>query len=305
MLKQVLRRLAQLRARNEGALTRMVKDPGFELYARRLGHQNRKAFLADKARGNSAVVDQLAPFKAPAIPKIIWMFWQQGEAEAPFVVRRCIDSWRRHNPGWEVRVLDGTNVADYADMSDFPYHLGLPGRFEANLLRLRLLQRHGGVWADATVYCHRPLDAWLTLHSITGFFAFRHPGPGRWIESWFLAAEQDHILTRIWEQAYGRYLRRLVGRPGVYFVFFYTFQWQLKRNPKAHAAWLRGPSLPAQPTFFMMEALRGILPVTRLAEIVRCGTPVSKLTWKEGIEEAEFDALCTELEAQLAAGPDA
>ena len=193
--------LRKLRVRSRGALGRFARNPGFEAYATFLGTRNRRQFQHDKNRGAAAVQEQLAPFASTNMPKIIWMFWQQGEDQAPFVVRRCIDSWRRHNPDWELRVLDDTTLPDYVDMSDFPHHLGLAARFNANLLRLRLLSRYGGVWADATVYCHRPLTEWYRLQMVSGFFAFRHPGPGRWIESWFLMSEQDHILPRAWEES--------------------------------------------------------------------------------------------------------
>lgn len=270
------------------------KNPAFEFYARAQSRQDRAAFLADRDEGDKAVQHNFAPFGGSEVPKVIWMYWHQGESEAPFVVRRCIDSWRRHNPGWEVRVLDGDTVASHADMSDVSEALTF--RFFADLLRVRLLKTHGGVWADATVYCHRPLQDWLPLQTVTGFFAFRHPGPARWIASWFLAAAPGHILPTVWEAEFAPYQRRLSHVPDMYFVFFYLLQWRLKRDPMAMAAWTRAPSLPAQPSFFMMEVLRGTLPKVRLQEVMAAGLPVSKLTWKEIVDEESLDAFIAGLD---------
>jgi hypothetical protein len=268
----------------------------FELYARGQNNLDRSGYLADQAVGAAAVERAFAPFGAAEMPKVIWMYWHQGGADAPFVVRRCIDSWRRHNPGWEVRVLDAQSVTTYANMSDVPDALTF--RFFADLLRVRLLKTHGGVWADATVYCHRPLHDWLPLQAISGFFAFRHPGPGRWISSWFLASVPSHIIPDVWEADFAPYQKRLWYVPDMYFIFFYMLQWRLKRDPDARAAWTRAGSLPAQPSFFMMEALRGTIPEARLHAVADAGLPVSKLTWKEIVDTDAFDAFITRLESR-------
>lgn len=270
------------------------KNPGYELTARRFGRADRKAFMADRKAGAVAVERNFAPFGQSDIPKVVWMYWHQGEQDAPFIVRRCIESWRRCNPGWDIRVLDAQSVHQYADISDVPDVL--PFRFSANLLRVRLLKDHGGIWADATVYCHRPLDDWVNLMTTTGFFALRHPGAGRWISSWFLISAPGHVLPAAWEAVYGPYVQKLRSVPDMYFVFFYLFQWRLKHDPEAMAAWTRAPSLPAQPSLMMMQVLRGHLPELRLREVVHSGTPVSKLTWKENLDETAFDALCGRLE---------
>ena len=44
------------------------------------------------------------------LPRRVWMYWQQGEAAAPDLVRECIASWRSQNPGWEIVVLDGDSA---------------------------------------------------------------------------------------------------------------------------------------------------------------------------------------------------
>lgn len=36
------------------------------------------------------------------IPKKIWFLWYQGLSEAPLVVKKCYESWKKYNPDWEV-----------------------------------------------------------------------------------------------------------------------------------------------------------------------------------------------------------
>lgn len=133
------------------------------------------------------------------LPRKIWFLWMQGLPAAPRVVRDCHESWVAANPGWEVMVLDKTNIGDHIQ-TDF--ELGqlkqLPLNQKADLIRLDLLAQYGGVWADATCYCMRPLDDWLGEAMASGFFAFRRPGPDRLISSWFLAARPAHVLITRW-----------------------------------------------------------------------------------------------------------
>lgn len=292
--RKLLARLRRARVYARWLWHEVPRNPGYELYARREGTRNYSAFMAARNAGPDTIQARMAPFGASAIPRIIWIYWRQSEAQAPFLVQRCIESWRQRNPGWDVRVLDEELAKTHVDLADIPQVL--PTRFFANLLRIRLLTRYGGVWTDATVYCHRPLDDWAPLASITGFFAFRYPSPGSWFDTWFLIAERDHLLLREWEAAYTRYIRQLTHKPDMYFVFSYVFQWQLKRNPEAMAAWLRAGSLPAQPAFFMMEVLKDRLDVARLHAVLAQGFPVSKLNWRAEIDEAGFGAFCDRLE---------
>lgn len=263
------------------------KAPGLEFYALRQDHLNRKTLQQirlDRVGGRDVFLE---PYYPQQIPKIIWMYWGQGADAVPYIVRRCIESWQQHNPGWELRILDDISFADRVDMSDFPDFL--PRRLFANLLRTRLLKKYGGIWADATVYCHRPLDDWLPLVAMTGYFTLDRPGPDRALSSWFIASVPEHEAMCAWEEAYGAYLRSLTRMHRKYFMFFYSFQWRLKRDPAAMSAFLRKGGLQAPPTFLLMSSLQGYTPVSVVHQAVACGLPFSKLSWKESIPDKNID----------------
>src|SRR5262245_44082221 len=108
------------------------------------------------------------------IPKRIWFLWLQGIAQAPPLVRACLESWRRWNPDWQIEVLDQSNLDTF-----LPASAQLGGRSEriqaaalSDLIRVNILNRHGGVWTDATCLCRKPLDVWLPQLAQAGFFAF-------------------------------------------------------------------------------------------------------------------------------------
>jgi hypothetical protein len=142
------------------------------------------------------------------IPRRIWFHWMQGLDAMPPVVRHCLHSWRGRNKDWEVIVLDERNVWDYVDRQDLsvPQLLGSSPQVYANAIRLMLLARHGGVWADATTWCSVPLTHWML--ALPGmFFAFSDPAPDRMLSNWFLAALPGSYLPARWAMAYAEIFR--------------------------------------------------------------------------------------------------
>jgi len=108
------------------------------------------------------------------------------------------------NKDWDVRVLDESAAAAYLDHAAVPASrlAVLPPEKRANILRMRLLTEEGGVWADATMFCLRPLDAWLPACMEADFFCFRDPGADRLVANWFLASNRGGRLAVLWRDAH-------------------------------------------------------------------------------------------------------
>jgi hypothetical protein len=220
----------------------------------------------------------MAPYRAQDIPRTVWMFWAQGEADLPPVVATCLARWRLLNPGWDVRVLDRATADGLVDMRDVPK--SFPLRIYADSLRLRLLERFGGVWADATVYPHRPLADWLGFLAASGFFLFTDDGPGREVSSWFIAARPGHPLATAWNRAFSRHLSRTDGPHEAYFHLYYVMQYALKHDFALKAHWAVMPRVPAPPCFFLRSCLEGLTPASAARDAIRSGLPISKMDWR-------------------------
>ncbi len=131
-------------------------------------------------------------------PRTIWMLWHQGWENAPELVQRCRRSWEYHNPGWTIHALDAENLADYVDLSELSLPLDKGNlAWLSDLVRINLLRTHGGVWADATTFCNRPLNEWLYDHLGSGFFSFERGGGAI---GWFMAAAPGNPLVDIWRR---------------------------------------------------------------------------------------------------------
>ena len=253
---------------------------------------------------------------AMPLPKRIWMLWFQGAEGMPWLVRRCYESWIECNPSWEIMLLSEANLNQYVDL-DYSNLSYLGKAALADLIRLELLAKYGGVWVDATCLCMRPLENWLPGYFQSGFFAFDRPGRDRPLASWFIAASPRNPLVVNWFSELrtylasvkfrnrehplawaalhiilGRYERtallwfsRFVHR-GIkiypYFSLHYKFLEILKRDADCSAIWAATPRLSAGLADFGLRRIAPLRPISDqiIREINQECAPMYKLTWK-------------------------
>jgi hypothetical protein len=230
------------------------------------------------------------PHPGPTVPRRLWMMWDQGEAAAPPLVRAAVESWRELNPSWDVTVLDADCVTDWVEMPRLPQWVTRTAK--TNIVRLRLLGRYGGAWADATAICLRPLDDWVDRAAETGRFAFARPQPARHLASWFLAARPGDPVFETWRRWCEAYVTAPL-RPSAYHWMHYTFEWLLREDPLFAAAWAEVPRLSARGPHVLQRVLDGHLAeADRPTPAEAARLPMVKMSWKKGYTpEAVADSL--------------
>jgi hypothetical protein len=96
------------------------------------------------------------PFTSQEIPKNIWTYWDSEEL--PDFVSKCIDKWRRLHPDWSITVLNPANLKEYLPETDiFKLKFADTKPRQSDFVRLNILPKFGGVWADASVI---PTRSW-------------------------------------------------------------------------------------------------------------------------------------------------
>jgi len=219
-----------------------------------------------------------------SLPKIVWMLWLQGWETAPAVVQACKASWLRHNPDWAVRALDRTTLSAALPLDVIAdiFSTTKPQEALSDQIRLELLRGHGGVWADATTLCARPLDEWLSCGLPSGFFAFERPGGDRMIASWFLASARGSYITHAWADRVRAYWRGRSERDD-YFWLHHLFAALYHDDARFKSDWDTAPKSPAaHPFHFSPEDARlyGEPTAQHLAGLANPPAPVFKLTHK-------------------------
>lgn len=154
--------------------------------------------------------DSIVAERFSSVPPVIWMFWEQGLADAPRVVKLCHESWVVMNPRFVVRILSAESSEFTALASEYSQWDQMPVQKRANILRLRLLSEHGGVWVDSTLFCRQGIDEWLPSTESNGIALVRnYPSrKDRLIDNFFIASIAGHPIITMWLEVTERFFHR-------------------------------------------------------------------------------------------------
>jgi mannosyltransferase OCH1-like enzyme len=121
------------------------------------------------------------------IPRTIHQIWL-GPDPVPEEHGPWIESWKRHHPLWEHRMWTEDNLPDDPIRREVLDRLRIPVE-RADILRLEVLYRYGGVYVDTDLECLRPLDGVLAGESFVGV----QLKPQR-VTNTFIAASAGHVV---------------------------------------------------------------------------------------------------------------
>lgn len=106
--------------------------------------------------------------KKQVIPKKIHYLWF-GENPLPESVEKCIESWKKNCPDYEIIRWDETNY----DYKKHPYmyeaYKAKKWSFVSDYARLDILYQEGGIYLDTDVELIKPLDDLLQYEAYMGF----------------------------------------------------------------------------------------------------------------------------------------
>lgn len=150
---------------------------------------------------------QLASKQIEVPGKTIWLLWYQGWKDAPYAVRAVAKSWKFHNPTWNVVHLSKHNIRSYLHVEYLDDgHVSVQAK--SDIIRLHLLAKYGGVWADSTMLCFTSLDTWIyKALEPQGLWAYsygdEHNGKG--IGVWLMIAVKHTLLLETWRDLCDEY----------------------------------------------------------------------------------------------------
>ena len=98
------------------------------------------------------------------IPRILHQIWL---GEKPFPYEQERSTWLRRHPDWEHRLWTEAEVPGDLELVEAANLLRQPAE-RADILRLELLHRLGGVYADADMEALKPIDPLLDVPAFLG-----------------------------------------------------------------------------------------------------------------------------------------
>lgn len=215
------------------------------------------------------------------IPKIIWIFWEQGWENAPDICKICLSSWKKYNSDWKIIALSKQNISQYIDMSMYVERFWErePIQSRSDLIRTNLLNKFGGVWTDATLFCTKPLKMWLfdTIKS-SHFFAFANPTKDKMISNWFLVSSKNSYIMSTWCNKFNTYWKTNKQRTDNYFMHVMLFRTLYENDSYFKKLWDNVPKKSASGPHKLKVKDRYTKPNDEIKEhIIGVKSPIYKL----------------------------
>ena len=136
------------------------------------------------------------------LPKVIWIYWH--DSDVPDLVCQCIDKVKKLNPEFIVNIIYNKDINKYIPNLNF-HRQDLTFQLKADIIRLELLYRYGGIWLDASMVFFESF-LWVTKlaeknkYDLIGFYRarltnnFERPI----IENWMLCSPPQNTFIKKW-----------------------------------------------------------------------------------------------------------
>lgn len=141
----------------------------------------------------------------------IYVFWYQGIDGAPELVKKCIESVKKHFKR-EVIIITKDNYKEYTDIDDSIIEKLNNGKitytFFSDILRFNLLKNHGGLWLDATIFVSDDYEVNNEFFTIKNEMdSNKYVSKGRWT-SYAIGGNKNNLLFHFMNDFFKEYLSK-------------------------------------------------------------------------------------------------
>ncbi len=134
------------------------------------------------------------------IPRKIHYIWLGGTPKPPIVLR-CLESWKRFCPGWELIEWGDDAMRSITNRYALEAYAHRKWAFVADYLRLKVLNDHGGFYLDTDLELFKPIDEFCANDFTTGFI---DRPPNVFLNMCFIGAARGSRLIAEMLDEYGR-----------------------------------------------------------------------------------------------------
>ena len=136
----------------------------------------------------------------------IFYGWLQGEENLPVLARCCYNSLKENAGPYKVTFIDEKNYSDYVDIPQYILEKFKAGKMKpahfADVIRINLLERYGGLWLDSTILVTEPLEDYKKLLRLPFF-----------TQKFIHEKSNDNVITKSFGaySSYGRWATFIQG----------------------------------------------------------------------------------------------
>ena len=232
------------------------------------------------------------------IPKQLWVLWWQGKDNLPPIVKECVKRMASLE-NYNLTILDKENISSYIDLSDVLPLLEsgeLKIQFMSDIIRMRILRKHGGFWIDTTMLIMDEsfLDSIVEKYSfysirLKDFEEWWNVSAARW-SAYFWATSKDNPFFSYMDDAFTYFAlkhKTIID----YFQIDFTV-----RLGYENIAWIRKliDSFPyyENDMFYLDKVSSKVLTEKKRALID--SAPMYKLNWRRKLKTLEGKTTCYE-----------
>lgn len=224
----------------------------------------------------------------------IWVCWWDGERNAPLLVRQCINSIRKNAGGHPVCMISKENYSYYLDVPDYILRkmenkkMGL-AHF-SDYLRVSLLERYGGLWLDATIFCS---DKIPQEYFSRQFFTCKsevkkgcYLSNFQWV-TFCLGGWKHQVFFQFMKEAFELYWRE--ENTAIDYLFFDSLIYIAKENVPSIQKALEVVPINNIHRDDLQAAMNKALPAQEFWNVIKEDTCLYKLSWRETYSKVTSD----------------
>lgn len=193
-------------------------------------------------------------------PRIIWMYWHSGAENMPEECKKCWETYKKYNPLWEIIIVSDNNLLCYLDdyISSNIKKSTLRVSHKSDLIRIALLNKYGGVWADLTSICVDSLE-WIQQYKNASILLFSYDTKDD-ISSWWIACTRNSIISSIFYNEFVTLIEKNNWKYiSEYFVFHELFKKLCRTNPIFLEEYNKSPILSSKRAHILQKDLNSSL----------------------------------------------
>ena len=123
------------------------------------------------------------------------------------LVKLALHTWYKWNPDYLICFIIGDDISYYINTKEFPKKYGSSmHQHKADIIRLALLEKYGGIWLDSTIFLNKSLsETWDPKnYDIGGYYAefFTTNIEKPVFENWFISAPKKSPLIKKWKEEF-------------------------------------------------------------------------------------------------------
>ena len=136
------------------------------------------------------------------IPRTFFTFWDTKQI--PELVQKCIDTWKKTNPNFEVIIITEDTVKNHVKRKLPSNFNKLTPQKKSNWVRCVAIYEQGGFWMDASTILIGDMEKMImeAEKKRLTFIGFQHAMKHFQIENWSFAAPKGTQLMKRWIEEY-------------------------------------------------------------------------------------------------------